>query len=99
MVIDESGKFALTKYRKGNIVKTNHNMLKLKVNLTFHNEKKHERREVLNLRNKLCQKDFNEKTSNTDQFTTCFEGEESIDIQFNRWHRRLLKVLHTRSGR
>ena len=30
----------------------------------------------------MCQDDFKEKTSNTDQFTKCFESEETIDIQF-----------------
>ena len=95
MLIDESGQFALTKYRKGNIVKTDHNMLILELNLSFHDEQKLERSEVFNLRNKLCQEDFKEKTSNTDQFTKCFEDEENIDIQFKRWHRRLIKALHT----
>ena len=95
MKIDEVGQYALTKYRKGTIVKADHNMLKLEINLTFHDEKKHERTEVFNLRNKMCQDDFKEKTSNTDQFTKCFESEETIDIQFKKWHRRLLKALHT----
>ena len=80
MVIYESGEVALTKYRKGNIVKTDHNMLKLEVNLTFNVEKEHDRREVFNLCNKICQQDFKEKTSNTEQFTKCFEGRETIDI-------------------
>ena len=95
MKIDEIDQYALTKYKKGTIVKADHNMLKLEINLTFHDEKKHERTEVFNLRNKLCQNDFKEKTSNTNQFTKCFEGEETIDIQFKKWHRRLLKALHT----
>ena len=59
------------------------------------NEKIHERVEVFNLRNKLCQEDFKEKTTNTDKFTSCFEGDETIDVQFKRWHRRLLKTLHS----
>ena len=55
-------------------------MLKLDINLTFHVEKKHEQQEVFNLTNKLFQADFKEKTSITDKFTKCFEGEETIDI-------------------
>ena len=51
MKIDEVGQYALTKYRKGTIVKADHNMLKLEINLTFHDEKKHEQTEVFNLRN------------------------------------------------
>ena len=61
MIIDERGECALTMYRRGNIVKSDHNMLKLEVDLTFHNKNKHERTEMFNLRNKDCQKDFNEK--------------------------------------
>ena len=95
MVMDESQQFALTKYRKGNIVKTKNNMLKLEINLIFHNEKEHERREIFNQRNKACQQDFKHQTSHTEEFTKCFEVKESIDIQFKRWHRRLVNDLHT----
>ena len=52
MVIDECGQYALTKYRRGKVVKSDHNMLKLEINLTFHINKNHEKIEVFNLRNK-----------------------------------------------
>ena len=94
-MIDENGIYALTKYRKNKIVKTDQNMLKLELNLNFHNDKKHERVEVFNLRNKLCEEDFKEKNTNTDKFTSCFEVDETVDVQFKRWHRRLLKTLHS----
>ena len=42
MIIDEKGEIALTKYRRGNIVKSDHNMLILKIDLAFHKENKHE---------------------------------------------------------
>ena len=95
MMIDENGMYALTKYRKNQIVKTDHNILKLELNLNFQNDKIIERVEVFNLRNKLCQEDSKEKTTNTDKFTSCFEGDETVDVQFKRWHRRLLKTLHS----
>ena len=47
-------------------------MLKLEVNLKFHNETKHERVEMFNLRNEINQQDFKEKTSNTTRFSDCF---------------------------
>ena len=63
MMIDENGIYALTKYRKNKIVKTDHNMLNLELNLNFQNDKIHERVEVFNLRNKLCQEDFKGKNN------------------------------------
>ena len=95
MIIDEKGEIALTKYRRGNIVKSDHNMLILKIDLAFHKENKHERIEMFNLRNKECQIDFKQKTSNTDMFSKCFIGEETIDVQFKRWKRRLQKALYS----
>ena len=94
MVVDEKGEIALTKYRRRNIVKTDHHMLKIELDLTFHNEKKHEQTDMFNLLNKVCQQNFGEKTTNTNVFSKCFESDESINIQFKRWHRRLVKALH-----
>ena len=39
MIIDEKGELALTTYRRGNIVKLDHNMLILEIDLAFHKEK------------------------------------------------------------
>ena len=51
---------------------------------------------MFNLRNELCQEDFKEKTFNTNRFSDCFkEHNESLDIQFKRWNRRLLKAIDT----
>ena len=59
MTIDEKGKNTLTRY-KGKIVKSDHRVLKLKVNLVFHEEKKHYQIETFNLKNKECQAKFAE---------------------------------------
>ena len=82
MVIDEKGLNALTKYRGGNPVKSDHNMLKLELNLTVHGEEKHIRIEMFNLRNKACQKLFKEYPTSTDRFTKCFDSDENFDVQF-----------------
>ena len=42
---------------------------------------------------KLCQESFKEKTANTKSFTQCFESDESINIQFQRWKRKLVKAF------
>ena len=94
MVIDEAGESALTRYRGGKVVKADHNMLKMEVNLTFHMDNRHERRELFNLRNKLCQKQFQEFTTNTDRFTKCFTTDEPFEVQFSRWKRQFQKALH-----
>ena len=62
MTIDTKGEIALVRYRN-KVVKTDHKMLKLEVDLTFHKEKKHDRVVVFNVRNEKCQKIFYEVTS------------------------------------
>ena len=93
MSIDESGSRSLTKY-KGGVVKSDHRILELKVDLMFHKERKHERDHVFNVRNKLCQKKFFHFTSEESMFTKCFKNSyEGIEIQFNRWQRLFTKAL------
>ena len=64
MVVDVKGELSMTRY-SGKVIKSDHRMLKLEVNLEFHKEKKHERIEVFNVRNVKCQKVFSEYTSKT----------------------------------
>ena len=94
MVIDENGGNDLFRYRGGKIVKADHHMLKLNLDITIHEKKKHERIEMFNVRNKLCLKDFKDFTTNTNRFTKCFQSEETFEIQFQRWQRQLQKALH-----
>ena len=94
MVIDEKGENALCKYRAGNVVKADHHMLKIEINIMFHMKKDHERNEMFNLKDKVCQQQFKLFTTNTKRFTRCFETEEIFDIQFKRWQRQLQKALY-----
>ena len=94
MIIDETGESTLTRYRGGKILKSDHNMLKMEISLTFHMDQKHERNEIFNLRNKICQKHFKEYTNTTDRFLKCFSTNESFKVQFNRWQRQFNKALH-----
>ena len=93
MVIDEKGENALLKYRGGKIVKADHIMLKLELNITIHEKKEHKRIEMFNMRNKLFQKQFKDFTSNTNRFTKGFSSSESFDIKFKRWQRLFQKAL------
>ena len=94
MLIDEKGEHALTKYKGKQIVKADHHSLILEMNLTFHMNLKHEQREIFNLKNPICQKQFKEFTSNTDRFTKCFMTNETLEVQYKRWQRQFQKSLH-----
>ena len=93
MKIDEKGETALTKYNKS-VVKTDHNMLTMEIDLTFHTEKQHERIEMFNLRNKNCQQIFKEYTSKSDILSTCFKTQESVETQFEKWQKKFNKCMH-----
>ena len=54
MTIHEKGRIGLAKYRKGSIVKRDHNLLNHERYLKFHNDIRHERIEMFILRNKTC---------------------------------------------
>ena len=93
MKIDELGEHALTNYKKG-VVKTDHNMLSLEINLTYHIEKDHQRVEMFNLRNKHCQLLFKEYTSKSNILSKCFLSNEPINTQFIKWQKLFEKALH-----
>ena len=94
MKVDEEGEFQITRY-KGKTVKSDHNMLKLEINLEFHKETKHDNVEVFNVRNKTCQEAFCQFTSKDNRFSKCFSaGDENINVQFNRWKRQLNKSIN-----
>ena len=85
MKVDEKGEYQMSRY-KGKVVRTDHNMLYLELNLTFHMNEKHESINVFNVRNKDCQKQFYIFTSKDDRFTKCFESNgDDLEIQFRRW--------------
>ena len=94
MTIDEKGEHALTKYKQS-IVKTDHNMLTLEVDLGFHNKNEHERIQMFNLRNKACQQQFKEFTSKTKHYLNVFSTDETVEIQFQKWHKKFQKALHS----
>ena len=94
MTLDEHGQNSLTRYR-GNIVRSDHCRLDLKVDLVFHKEKSHEPQLTFNVRNKLGQEKFLEYTTNTNMFTNCFLSDKKLDHKFNTWKSKLQKSLYT----
>ena len=94
MKIDTQGEITLTRF-KGNVVKTVHRMLKLEVDLIFHKEKVHDRIDLFNIRNKKCQKVFQEFTSKGNMLSNCFVSDDvNVNTQFQRWQRRFNKAIN-----
>ena len=93
MKIDEKGETSLTKYKKG-VVKADHNMLTLDIDLRFHPEKQHERLELFNLRNVNCQQKFKEYTSKSDILSKCFTTQDTLEAQFKKWQKVFNKCMH-----
>ena len=94
MKVHEEDEIAFVRYAK-KVVKSDHKVLELNVDLKIHMEAKHERQEIFNLRNKTKQKLFYEFTSKIGRFTKCVSScEESVEVQFRRWKRMLNKSIH-----
>ena len=94
MKIHEKEELAIKRYKE-KVVKSDHKMLSLELNLKIHIEKKHEKVEVFNLRNKACQKTFYEFTSEEGRFTNIFKSDEVlIYVQFKRWKHMFDKSIN-----
>ena len=58
MIVDKEGGMVPTKCKRGMCVKSDHDIWKLKINMTFHAGKDYDKIKMFNLRNKLCRDDF-----------------------------------------
>jgi hypothetical protein len=96
MVVDEEKNYALTKIikRKANTVMTqsDHNVMISKFSMTWNNEET-KKEEVLNLKDKECQKRFKDETTNTKKLSEVFDTEEDLEKQTKKFLKRLNKVL------
>ena len=99
MVVDEEEKYILTNYRQvkygGKATNSDHFTQYLDLDLKIITEKPN-RREIWNLKNKEAQKAFKYLTTNTKDFTSCFEDEISLNQQIENW-RKSLKYHITKS--
>ena len=76
MDIDEERRLVLTKFSKNkkgqcSTIESDHNPLKLEINLSWNPKMSKKRTEIYNLRNKECQASFKEFTNNSDILTKC----------------------------
>ena len=93
MVIDECKSKALTRYKKGHAVTSDHNTLTCSFNIPI--QKKIEQRvEILTMRNKEDLDLYRKRTTETTQFTECFNQDGDVQDQGKKWLKLLLKVIH-----
>ena len=85
MVIDDKKEHILTNYRKvGKSTDSDHFTQYMDLNLEFLKEKPI-RQEMFNFKNEKSQKLFKTQTSETLEFTNCFEGGETLEKQVENW--------------
>ena len=99
MIIDEEKKFILTNYKKarvgGKAVDSDHFTQYMDVELEVEIVKP-EKLEVFNFKRKENQKIFKKLTSETSEFTNCFETNAPLNCQIENW-RKLLKLYCRKS--
>ena len=92
MVIDESKKFVLTNYRNvtktGKAVDTDHFTKYLDLDIKVEPEKP-ERVEIFNFRDEESKTKFLKSTSETEDFTNCFQTENPLLNQIENWQQVL----------
>ena len=90
MVIDENKKYVLTNYeqvrRGGKAADSDHATEYLDLDLEVISEKP-QRREIWNFKNKECQEKFKMQTSQTKDFSNCFQNNLPIIKQIENWQK------------
>ena len=84
MTVDENRKLALTNFNAlksaGKVIESDHNVEILDISLEFSNLKP-ERIEIFQFKNKNSQAEFKKLTSNTTDFSSCFENDLAFEDQ------------------
>ena len=98
MVIDEHKKYILTNYKQskygGKATDSDHFTEYMDINLEIIPEKP-KRREIFNFKNKKCQETFKNITTNTTEFTRCFENSLPLEKQIENWRKTLSSFCYT----
>ena len=94
MVIDNDKNHILTNYKaarkNGKAVDSDHYTLYLDLELEIKKEKP-ERHEIYNFKNKECQELFKINTTETSDFTECFDGDSPLVEKIEKWRKVLEK--------
>ena len=82
MIVDESREYCLSNFaqfqKNKRVIETDHNGLILELSIEFCNRKP-ERKELFNLKNKICQEVFKEETENNLDLLNCFETDLPVE--------------------
>ena len=92
--IDSEGNHSMTKVTKTKVVKSDHNTIVTKINMTWNSHIKHQKTNIFNLKNKDCLKKFKETTSNNNYLSKIFDEEDDINHATKTLMKKLDKVLH-----
>ena len=97
LLIDEERKFCLSNLaqikKNKRIIETDHNAMIAEMNLEV-NRRKPIREEMLNLRNRDCQKAFKETSEDDPELINCFNNNLPIKVQSRQWMKRFNVLLH-----
>ena len=94
MEIDELKSKALTRFKKGGSVPSDHDYLHCTFNIPLQ-KRKPMRKEMYCLRNKSSLKKFLEKTSNTNKFCACFTENGDVKKEGKKWLKTLQNTIHS----
>ena len=97
MKIDEKREYTLSNYSAikavGRVVETDHNICELEVNLVISSIKQ-ERIEMFQFKNQESQLLFKKLTTNTKDFSNCFNNESNFEVQAGKWRKVLDDYFH-----
>ena len=97
MIIDEKREFTLSNFAQAKknkrIIETDHNGLILEIGITF-SDIKPERKELFNMKNKVCQDAFKIETENNKELLKCFDSEFPLEVQSKHWLKIFNTILH-----
>ena len=97
MVIDEDRIYPLSTFtKKGGVYESknsDHFTSILDLNISFQ-RKSVTRKELFNIKNLDCQKEFKKLLDEGDSLNKCFENDESLDVQCKRWWKNLNHIFH-----
>ena len=97
MKIDEAKEHVLTKVtktKKGfNIKESDHNTILTEFNIKLDVNEDGKKLELYNLKNKECQKQFMENTSNTKMLSSIFDSKDDLDTLTTRFQKKLVGCI------
>ena len=97
MIIDEDRKLVLSNFNNvksgGVVTESDHNVEILELNLVLQKNKP-ERLEIFKFSDESSQANFKFLTSNTEDFTNCFENDLDFESQIRLWRKTFKDYLH-----